>query len=242
MVSHVSSLLTGGTLDDSPGQLFIQDGSIRSKFVKYLGKCHILYLTSNNARLCDIPALIDRLLVGDNHNHDLIQTVVGGELERIELWLARRRPRHLELESACGMLNLISKMPGTPTLIKDTLKNVLHPVFSDALRLGIRLNGVPQNHLSWSDFEGLMADAQLQLDADPDLVIDALKSTTRHQAQDVSSKSLRQSDQQQIQQPKSGNLWNSVDARAKGNGISKDLIESELAKLSSPQLRFLSRL
>ena len=138
-----------------------------------MGKYHVFYLTANSARLCDIPALIARLLVGDNRDHDLIQLVVGCEIERIELWLARRRPRYLELESACGMLNLNSEMPGTTTLITDTLKNVLHPVFSDALRLCIRLNGVPRNHLSWNEFEGLMADAQSQLDADRDLTQDS---------------------------------------------------------------------
>lgn len=235
-----SSLLTGGTLEDSHGQLLIQDRSIRSKFVSYLGKCHVLYLTANSARLCDIPALIARLLVGDNRDHDLIQLVIGCELERIELWLARRRPRHLELESACGMLNLASEMPGTTTLITDTLKNVLHPVFADALRLCIRLNGVPRNHLSWSDFEGLMADAQLQLDADPDLVIDALKKT----AQDSSPQSHRQSNQQQpvlqqpplqqTQQPNPGNAWNAAPPRAKKDEMSG----SDLAKLPPPPATF----
>ena len=239
-----SSLLTGDTLEDSHGQLFIQDRSIRSKFVKYLGKCHVLYLTANSARLCDIPALIARLLVGDNRDHDLIQMVVGFELERIELWLARRRPRHLELESACGMLDLVSEMPGTSTLITDTLKNVLHPVFSDALRLCIRLNGVPRNHLSWNDFEGLMADAQLQLDADPDLVIDALQKI----AQDSSSQSHRQPIQQQpviqrpplqqIQQPHPGNAWNAAAPRAKKDDISKALIEDSLAILPPPPATF----
>ena len=170
----------------------------------------------------------------------MIQLVVGCEIERIELWLARRRPRYLELESACGMLNLNSEMPGNTTLITDTLKNVLHPAFSDALRLCIRLNGVPRNHLSWNEFEGLMADAQSQLDADPDLVSDALKKI----AQDSSPQSHRQSNQQQpvlqqpplqqTQQPNPGIAWNAAPPRAKKD----DMSESDLAKLPPPPATF----
>ena len=52
-----SGLFTGASLDDSPGQFFLMDIDIRSKFIHILVTCVSLYLTSNIAHLVDIPLL-----------------------------------------------------------------------------------------------------------------------------------------------------------------------------------------
>ena len=49
-----SHFLSGLTLIDSPEQMFLMDGGIRSKFMNIMGICVQLYLTSNSALLCDI--------------------------------------------------------------------------------------------------------------------------------------------------------------------------------------------
>ena len=59
-----SHFLSGLTLVDSPGQMFLMDDGIRSKFMNIIGICAQLYLTSNSALLCDISLLINRLLGG----------------------------------------------------------------------------------------------------------------------------------------------------------------------------------
>ena len=170
-----ADLLTGAALEDTPGRLFIQDPIIRPKYVQILGLCHSLYLTSSSALLCDISVLISRLVVGKVLVHDMKQLLVKGQLERIEFWLARRRPIVNDLRSACEMLNRIQEMPGESVLIADTITYALHPVFSATLRSVVILNRVPRNLLTWSAFESLLSDAQLQLDADPDAVAEALK-------------------------------------------------------------------
>ena len=128
---------------DSPGQMFLMDGGIRSKFMNIMGICAQLYLTSNSALLCDLSLLIDRLLVGSNAGHELKQMVTNSNLERIEIWLARRKPHNDDLIAACDMLGQRQEMPGDSAMITDTINNALHPVFSDLLRTVIRFNGVP---------------------------------------------------------------------------------------------------
>ena len=150
------------------------DGGIRSKFMNIMGICAQLYLTSNSALLCDLSLLIDRLLVGSNAGHELKQMVTNSNLERIEIWLARRKPHNDDLIAACDMLGQRQEMPGDSAMITDTINNALHPVFSDFLRTVIRFNGVPRNALTWKDFESLLADTQLQLDADPESVVSQL--------------------------------------------------------------------
>lgn len=169
-----SYLLSGLTLIDSPGQMFLMDGGIRSKFMNIMGTCAQLYLTSNSALLCDLSLLIDRLLVGSNVDHELKQMVTNSNLERIEIWLARRKPHNDNLIAACDMLGQRQEMPGDSAMITDTINNALHPVFSDFLRTVIRFNGVPRNALTWKDFESLLANTQLQLDADPESVVSQL--------------------------------------------------------------------
>ena len=169
-----SDLLTGASLDDSPGQLFLADPQIRPIFIHILSTCHSLYLTSNSALLVDISILMSRLMIGKVQFHESKQIQVGKSLERFELWLARRRPVVQDLQSACIMLDKLQDFPGDSALIEDALRYGLHPVFSETLRLVIRLNGVPRNRLNWKDFESLGADAQLQLDADPEAAIDAI--------------------------------------------------------------------
>ena len=172
-----SYFLSGLTLVDSPGQMFLMDGGIRSKFMSIMGICAQLYLTSNSALLCDISLLIDRLLVGSNAGHELKQVVTNSSncpLERIEIWLARRKPHNDDLIAACDMLGQRQEIPGDSTMITDTINNALHPVFSDFLRTVMRSNGVPRNALTWKGFESLLADTQLQLDADPESVVSQL--------------------------------------------------------------------
>ena len=172
-----SYFLSGLTLVDSPGQMFLMDGGIRSKFLSIMGICAQLYLTSNSALLCDISLLIDRLMVGSNAGHELKQVVTNSSncpLERIEIWLARRKPHNDDLIAACDMLGQRQEIPGDSTMITDTINNALHPVFSDFLRTVMRSNGVPRNALTWKDFESLLADTQLQLDADPESVVSQL--------------------------------------------------------------------
>ena len=169
-----SGLLTGSSLDGSPGQLFLMDTDIRPKFIHILVTCVSLYLTSNTALLVDISLLTSRLLVGGIQSHILKQSVVDGCLERVEDWLARRRPIEQDLKSACLMIGKLQDFPGENTLITDAIDHALHPVFSETLRLVIRLNGVPRNLLTWNRFESLMADAQLQHDADPGTVVSQL--------------------------------------------------------------------
>ena len=169
-----SGLLTGASLDDSPGQFFLMDTDIRPKFIHILVTCVSLYLTSNTALLVDIPLLISRLLVGEIQSHVLKQATIGGCLERVEDWLARRRLIEQDLKSACLMIGKLQDFPGESILIADAINHALHPVFSETLRLVIRLNGVPRNLLTWSGFESLMADAQLQHDADPDTLVSQL--------------------------------------------------------------------
>ena len=171
-----SGLLTGASLDDSPGQLFLMDTDIRPKFIHILVTCVSLYLTSNTALLVDISLLTSRLLVGGIQSHILKQSAVDGCLERVEDWLARRRPIEQDLKSACLMIGKLQDFPGENILITDAINHALHPVFSETLRLVIRLNGVPRNLLTWNRFESLMADAQLQHDADPDTVVSQLSS------------------------------------------------------------------
>jgi hypothetical protein len=167
-------LLSGASLVDSPGEIFILSPAIRPKFVKILGICHSLYLTSNCALLADISVLLSRLLVGSADTHALKQRTAGAVLERIEVWLSRRVSCVRDLESACVMLDLFQEMPGNNTMISDALDHALHPVFVKILRSVIRLNGVPRNLLSWGDFERLLSDTQLQIDADPAFVSEAL--------------------------------------------------------------------
>jgi hypothetical protein len=168
-----SHFLSGLTLIDSPGQMFLMDGGIRSKFMNIMGICAQLYLTSNSALLCDVSLLIGRLLVGSDVGHELKQVVTNSSspLERIEIWLARRKPYYDDLVAACDMLGQRQEMPGDSSMIADTINNALHPVFNDFLRTVIRFNGVPRNALTWKDFESLLADTQLQLDADPESVV-----------------------------------------------------------------------
>ena len=66
------------------------------------------------------------------------------------------------------------EIPGDSAMITDTVNNALHPVFIDFLRTVMRFNGVPRNALTWKDFESLLADTQLQLDADPESVVSQL--------------------------------------------------------------------
>ena len=169
-----SHLLTGASLDDSPGQFFLMDADIRPRFVHILDTCVSLYLTSNTALLVDIALLMSRLLFGQDQSHSLKQSATCKDLERIELWLARRRPIAADLMSACVMLGKIQDFPGDNALIDDALKCAFHPVFSDTLRAVIKLNAVPRNRLTWKDFESLAATAQLQHDADPEAVTVAL--------------------------------------------------------------------
>ena len=68
------------------------------------------------------------------------------------------------------MIGKLQDFPGESLLITDAINHALHPIFSETLRLVIRMNGVPRNLLTWNSFESLMADAQLQHDADPDTV------------------------------------------------------------------------
>ena len=150
------------------------DTDIRPKFIHILVTCVSLYLTSNTALLVDIPLLISRLLVGEVQSHVLKQATIGGCPERVEDWLARRRLIEQDLKSACLMIGKLQDFPGESILIADAINHALHPVFSETLRLVIRLNGVPRNLLTWSGFESLMADAQLQHDADPDTLVSQL--------------------------------------------------------------------
>ena len=173
--SQNSGLLTGFDLHDSPGQLFMINAETRPRFIHIMNTCVSLYLTANTALLVDIPLLISRLVVGETvQSHILKQSVIGGYLERAEDWLARRRPIKQDLQSACTMIGKLQDFPGDNALITDSLKHALHPVFSETLRLVIRQNGVPRNLLTWDDFESLMSSAQLQHDADPDEVFQAV--------------------------------------------------------------------
>jgi hypothetical protein len=72
------------------------------------------------------------------------------------------------------MLGRREEMPGDSSMIANTINNALHPVFNDFLRTVIRFNGVPRNALTRKDFESLLADTQLQLDADPESVVSQL--------------------------------------------------------------------
>ena len=72
------------------------------------------------------------------------------------------------------MLGQRQELPGDQAMITDSVNNALHPVFSDFLRTVIRFNGVPRSALIWKDFESLLADTQLQLDADPESVVSQL--------------------------------------------------------------------
>ena len=146
------------------------DTDIRPRFVHILVTCVSLYLTSNTALLVDIPLLTSRLLVGEIRSHVLKQYAIDGCLERVEDWLARRRPIEQDLKSACIMIGKFQDFPGESILITDAINHALHTVFSETLRLVIRMNGVPRNLMTWNSFESLMADAQLQHDADPDIV------------------------------------------------------------------------
>ena len=109
-----SCFLSGLTLVNSPGQMFLMDGGIRSKFVTLLGTCIQLYLTSNSALLCDISLLVCRLLVGSSTDHELKHIVTNSSncpLERIEIWLARRKPHNDDLIAACDMLGQRQELP-----------------------------------------------------------------------------------------------------------------------------------
>ena len=172
-----SHLLCGASLQDSPGQLFMMDSTIKSKFLNILGICTSLYLTSNCALLCDITELVQRLIVGQAKSHGLKQLVVGHTLERIEIWLARRKSVFDDLHNACSMLGLFAEMPGPCALVTDAMSYALNPAFVSILRVVVRQNGVPRNALTWTDFEYLLADTQLQIDADPACISDALKPT-----------------------------------------------------------------
>ena len=152
------------------------DTDIRPRFVHILVTCVSLYLTSNTALLVDIPLLTSRLLVGEIRSHVLKQYAIDGCLERVEDWLARRRPIEQDLKSACIMIGKFQDFPGESILITDAINHALHTVFSETLRLVIRMNGVPRNLMTWNSFESLMADAQLQHDADPDIVSSHLAS------------------------------------------------------------------
>ena len=160
--------------------MFLIDGGIRSKFMNIMGICAQLYLTSNSALLCDVSRVAywsrDRLLVGSDAGHELKQVVTNSSspLERIEILFARRKPYYDDLIAACDMLGQRQEMPGDSSMIIDTINNALHPVFNDFLRTVIRFNGVPRNALTWKDFESLLADTQLQLDADPESVVSQL--------------------------------------------------------------------
>ena len=107
-----SALLTGASLDDSPGQLFLMDNDIRPKFIHIRVTCASLYLTSNTALLVDIPLLTSRLLVGEIQSRVLKQAAIDGCLERVENLLARRRPIEQDLESACLMIGELQDFPG----------------------------------------------------------------------------------------------------------------------------------
>ena len=52
----------------------------------------------------DIPLLISRLLVGEIQSHILKQATIGGRLERVGDWLARRRLIEQDLKSAYLMI------------------------------------------------------------------------------------------------------------------------------------------
>jgi hypothetical protein len=134
--------------------MFLMDDGIRSKFMNIMGICTQLYLTSNSALLCDISLLVGRLLVGSDAGHELKQVVTFSSfpLERIEIWLARRKPYYDDLIATCDMLGQRQEMPGDSAMITDTINNALHPVFSDFLRTVIRFNGVPRNALTWKRF------------------------------------------------------------------------------------------
>ena len=70
-------LLTGDTLHDSPGELFLVHVLVKpefsSKFVKILADCVRFYLTANLALLVNVPQLVSRLVVGDAPVHDMKQ-------------------------------------------------------------------------------------------------------------------------------------------------------------------------
>ena len=92
-----------------------------------MGICTQLYLTSNSALLCDISLLVGRLLVGSDAGHELKQVVTFSSfpLERIEIWLARRKPYYDDLIAACDMLGQRQEMPGDSAMITDTINNAL---------------------------------------------------------------------------------------------------------------------
>ena len=75
------------------------------------------------------------------------------------------------------MLGLFAEMPGPCALVTDAMSYALNPAFVSILRVVVRQNGVPRNALTWTDFEYLLADTQLQIDADPACISDALKPT-----------------------------------------------------------------
>ena len=153
-----SHFLCGASLQDSRGQLFMMDSTIKSKYLNILGICTSLYLTSNCALLCDITELVQRLIVGQAKSHGLKQLVVGHSLERIEIWLARRKSVFDDLHNACSMLGLFAEMPGPCALVADAMGYALNPAFVSILRVVVRQNGVPRNALTWTDFEYLLAD------------------------------------------------------------------------------------
>ena len=125
-------LLTGDTLHDSPGELFLIvliTGLIKlefsSKFVKILADCVRFYLTANLALLVNVPQLVSCLVIGDASSHDMKQQLVDGVLERLKVWLSRREKPLRKLIAAVKMLHLEDEMPGQNTLINDIIKNAL---------------------------------------------------------------------------------------------------------------------
>jgi len=168
-------LLTGDTLHDSPGELFLIKPEFCSKFVKILADCVRFYLTANLALLVNIPQLVSCLVIGDASAHDLKQQLVDGVLERLEVWLSRREKPLKKLIAAVKMLHLEDEMPGQNTLINDIIKNALHPVVSSELRAVIKQHGKPRNQIQWHEFENHLAETQARLDADPDALIESLE-------------------------------------------------------------------
>ena len=76
-------LLTGDTLHDSPGELFLIKPEFGSKFVKILADCVRFYRTANLALLVNVPQLVSCLVAGDASAHD----------SRYEIAVGRRSPR-----------------------------------------------------------------------------------------------------------------------------------------------------
>ena len=101
--------LSGIDLADSPepGQMFLLDGRIKSKFMYIMGPCDYIQLTSSSAFLCDISPLSGRLMGTSNAGLKLQQVVKNSTdylFERMKIWIAHRKPLCDEMTYACNVL------------------------------------------------------------------------------------------------------------------------------------------